>query len=99
MVDHPDFCSERELVKAKATLRFQLQRDGGDDDDDEDEPGEGSKDGEAPPAKAKKASAVAEPNAIADFNPALQSRSLTSIRSGVTVAMVAVALGFACCES
>ncbi|KAL3810243.1 hypothetical protein ACHAXA_008733 [Cyclostephanos tholiformis] len=35
MVDHPDFCSERELAKAKATLRFHLQRDDTDDDDDD----------------------------------------------------------------
>jgi hypothetical protein len=102
MVDHPDFCSERELEKAKATLRFQLQRDGEDDDDDDDEDDEAGEDptnGEAPPAKVKKASAIPEPNPIAAFDPAVQSRSLTSIRSGVTVAMVAVALGFACCES
>jgi hypothetical protein len=99
MVDHPDFCSERELEKAKATLRFQLKRDGDDDDDEDDEAGEDPTNGEAPPAKVKKASATQEPNPIAAFDPSLQSRSLTSIRSGVTVAMVAVALGFACCES
>ena len=104
MVDHPDFCSARELEKAKSTLRFQLQRGGDDDDDeddddDDDEAGEDPTNGEAPPAKVKKASAIPKPNPIASFDPAVQSRSLTSIRSGVTVAMVAVALGFACCES
>jgi hypothetical protein len=98
MVDHPDFCSERELAKAKATLRFHLQRDDtDDDDDDENEAGEGSKSEDAPPVKLKKGPVV--PNPIATFNPAAQIRSLVSIRSGVTVAMVAVALGFACCES
>ncbi len=101
MVDHPDFCSERELEKAKATLRFQLQRDGDDDDDDDDddEAGEDTTNGGEPPAKVAKAAAVPELDPIATFDPSAQSRSLTSIRSGVTVAMVAVALGFACCES
>jgi len=37
--------------------------------------------------------------ALARFDPATQRRSLGSIRAGVTVAMVAVALGFACCEN
>lgn len=97
MVDHPDFCSERELEKAKGTLRFQLQRDETDDADDEDTAGEDSRGEDARSAKATKAHDAMNP--IATFNPAAQIRSLASIRSGVTVAMVAVALGFACCES
>ena len=39
------------------------------------------------------------PEATTSFEPSLQNRSLSSIRAGVTVAMVAVALGFSCCEN
>mmetsp|Transcript_25853 Transcript_25853/g.42024 ORF Transcript_25853/g.42024 Transcript_25853/m.42024 type:complete len:331 (+) Transcript_25853:879-1871(+) len=39
------------------------------------------------------------PEAITSFEPSAQNRSLGSIRAGVTVAMVAVALGFSCCEN
>ena len=37
MVDHPDFCSERELEKAKATMPLQLLRDQAEDEDDDDD--------------------------------------------------------------
>ena len=39
------------------------------------------------------------PEAVAVLDPSMQKRSLSSIRAGVTVAMVAVALGFTCCEN
>jgi hypothetical protein len=39
------------------------------------------------------------PDTIASFEPSMQKRSLSSIRAGVTVAMVAVALGLTCCEN
>lgn len=105
MVDHPDFCSERELEKAKATMPLQLLRDREEDDDDGSvEPGENEngpknqKNEAAQSAKAEQASVTSDAT-LASFNPAMQRRSLSSIRSGVTVAMVAVALGFACCEN
>ena len=85
MVDHPDFCSEKELAKAHSTLPLQLLRDRADrDDDSENEHGVVVREDEA--------------TSLADFDPSIQKRSLASIRAGVTVAMVAVALGFACCE-
>mmetsp|Transcript_5482 Transcript_5482/g.12509 ORF Transcript_5482/g.12509 Transcript_5482/m.12509 type:complete len:257 (-) Transcript_5482:80-850(-) len=108
MVDHPDFCSERELEKAKATMPLQLLRHRADDDDDDDEEEEASAenndDGESNShyQKNKSTAAAVVPDttsSLATFNPAMQRRSLSSIRSGVTVAMVAVALGFACCEN
>lgn len=37
--------------------------------------------------------------ATISFEPSMQNRTLSSIRAGVTVAMVAVALGFSCCEN
>jgi hypothetical protein len=104
MVDHPDFCSEKELEKSNASLQLQLRRDHSGDENDEDEAAENAeqpkaKDGEAQSAAVNHASgAVHTTSAIATFRPEMQRRSLSSIRSGVTVAMVAVALGFACCE-
>lgn len=101
MVDHPDFCSDRELEKAKATMPLQLLRDRADDDDDSTENGGDDDDGSSSKKNAATSTAAAaseEVNALARFNPGSQRRSLSSIRSGVTVAMVAVALGFACCE-
>eukprot|EP00579_Thalassiosira_antarctica_P004050 CAMPEP_0201907662 /NCGR_PEP_ID=MMETSP0902-20130614/57645_1 /ASSEMBLY_ACC=CAM_ASM_000551 /TAXON_ID=420261 /ORGANISM="Thalassiosira antarctica, Strain CCMP982" /LENGTH=474 /DNA_ID=CAMNT_0048441821 /DNA_START=245 /DNA_END=1665 /DNA_ORIENTATION=- len=106
MVDHPDFCSERELEKAKATMPLQLLRDREEDDDDGsavtgengDGPNNQKNEAEAPSANVEQAP-VAIDATLASFNPAMQRRSLSSIRSGVTVAMVAVALGFACCEN
>ena len=93
MVDHPDFCSVRELDQAKATMPLQLLRDREEDDDDV----------SAEPREDNKASPLAPvmpvDEALARFDPMMQRRSFGSIRSGVTVAMVAVALGFACCES
>ncbi|KAL7546756.1 hypothetical protein ACHAWF_010091 [Thalassiosira exigua] len=96
MVDHPDFCSERELEKAKATMPLQLLRDCAEDEDEEDvDDGQGSgKEREVPTPNEM----VAEDPALASFDPSMQRRSLSSIRAGVTVAMVAVALGFGCCE-
>jgi len=105
MVDHPDFCSEREMEKAKATMPLQLLRDREEEDDEgEDEPVEnevGSNEkGKPTSSPARVGQAQVEIDAtLASFNPAMQRRSLSSIRSGVTVAMVAVALGFACCEN
>jgi hypothetical protein len=104
MVDHPDFCSEKELEKSNASLQLQLRRDHSGDENDEDEAAENAeqpnaKDGEAPSAAAKYTTDAADAtSANATFRPEMQRRSLSSIRSGVTVAMVAVALGFACCE-
>jgi hypothetical protein len=95
-VDHPDFCSEKELEKAKATLKFQLERDGEDDDDDDNEAEEANTVGSVPHVRTKLARGT---NVAGTFNPALQCRSLSSIRAGVTVAMVAVAMGFACAEN
>ncbi|KAL7538872.1 hypothetical protein ACHAXR_008843 [Thalassiosira sp. AJA248-18] len=98
MVDHPDFCSERELEKAKATMPLQLLRDRAEDEDEEDptenQCGPNQKNEEAPAPRI-----MVTDTTLASFNPAMQRRSLSSIRSGVTVAMVAVALGFACCEN
>jgi len=102
MVDHPDFCSDRELEKAKATMPLQLLRDRADDDDDSTENGGDDDDGSSSKKNAATSTAAVvseEVNALARFNPGSQRRSLSSIRSGVTVAMVAVALGFACCEN
>ena len=86
-------------MKANATLQLQLLRDHSGDDNDEDE---GTESTDQPQAKDEKAlSAKVEQLASAvetTFRPEMQRRSLVSIRSGVTVAMVAVALGFACCE-
>jgi hypothetical protein len=109
MVDHPDFCSVQELEKAKATMPLQLLRDCEEDDDEGSaEPGEHDKThqdraknaGAAAPASraGQPPPTVAIDDALARFDPATQRRSLSSIRSGVTVAMVAVALGFACCK-
>lgn len=101
MVDHPDFCSERELRKSKQTMPLQLLRDRA-EDDDEDDSAENNEDkkkeeGGVMPSSANTTAAV-DTSPLANFNPAMQRRSLSSIRSGVTVAMVAVALGFACCK-
>ena len=109
MVDHPDFCSEHELEKAKATMPIQILRDQAeeeeeDDDDDEETAVENGDKRGAPKIShtdtdGSGASNVAAIDAaIATFNPAMQRRSLSSIRAGVTVSMVAVALGFACCK-
>jgi len=97
MVDHPDFCSERELAKAKATMPLQLLRDQAEDEDDDDDTNgeEGSKQKQSP-ASNNEAQTTA---AIAAFDPSNQRRSLASIRGGVTTSMVAVALGFTCCEN
>ena len=101
MVDHPDFCSEKELKKSNASLQLQLRRDrSGEDEIDEDavnveHPIE--KDCEVPSA-ANNDTNIDTPSTNATFRSGMQTRSLSSIRSGVTVAMVAVALGFACCE-
>lgn len=102
MVDHPDFCSEREMEKAKATMPLQILRDREEEEDDDDEESANDeKNGTgAPPSSSEKVDEfqLEVDAAIAAFNPAMQRRSLSSIRSGVTVAMVAVALGFACCK-
>ena len=95
-VDHPDFCSEKELEKAKATLRFQLERDGEDGDADDADETDDANGGSVPRIRTKLARGT---NAATAFNPALQRRPLTSIRAGVTVAMVAVAMGYACAEN
>lgn len=88
MLDHPDFCSEKELAKAHSSLPLQLLRDRADADDDvENEQG------------VTTVVREDEATSLADFDASRQRRSQSSIRSGVTVAMVAVALGFACCES
>lgn len=39
------------------------------------------------------------PGEVSSFEPSMQKRPLSSIRGGVTVAMVAVAIGFTCCEN
>ena len=83
MVDHPDFCSEHELSKSKSMISNQLSRSRSIESDDV----ESSYNTEQ------------VPQAITSFEPSLQNRSLSSIRAGVTVAMVAVALGFTCCEN
>mmetsp|Transcript_25334 Transcript_25334/g.43257 ORF Transcript_25334/g.43257 Transcript_25334/m.43257 type:complete len:393 (-) Transcript_25334:129-1307(-) len=100
MVDHPDFCSERELDKAKATMPLQLLRDREEegDDDHTEVTEENEKTGTTQSAKTGQTSFTTE-TSLSCFNPAMQRRSLSSIRSGVTVAMVAVALGFTCCEN
>ena len=88
MVDHPDFCSERELEKAKATMPLQLLRDRAEDDDEEDSVQNENDDRSS---KKKDSSSTAaqvreDENALARFNPSMQRRSLSSIRAGVTVA-------------
>lgn len=104
MVDHPDFCSEKELEKSNATLQLQLRRDHSGDEIEEDEAAESVERSNAqvteePSATAKHTTSATEiPAANITFRPEMQRRSLSSIRSGVTVAMVAVALGFACCK-
>ena len=89
MVDHPDFCSERELRKAKATMPLQILRDRAEDEDEENEGGS-----QTPEARVE-----VTDTSLASFSPSAQKRSLSSIRAGITVAMVAVALGFQCCEN
>lgn len=84
MFDHPDFCSEEELTRAHSSLPLQLLRDRADDDDSENHTTVVRED---------------ETTSLANFDPTKQRRSQSSIRSGVTVSMVAVALGFACCKS
>lgn len=84
MVDHPDFCSEHELSKAKSTISTQLSRCRSVQSDD---------------VESSYNSEQEVPDAIASFEPSMQNRSLSSIRAGVTVAMVSVALGFSCCEN
>ena len=98
MLDHPDFCSARELEKAKATMPLQLLRDRTDDEDDDEEEADGANN-EKRKQQADASTVATDTAAIAAFNPADQRRSLTSIRAGVTCAMVAVALGFTCCKS
>lgn len=88
MVDHPDFCSEHELSKAKSTISTQLRRSRSVQSDDVESSVESSYNSEQE-----------VPDAIASFEPSMQNRSLSSIRAGVTVAMVSVALGFSCCEN
>lgn len=85
MLDHPDFCSEKELANAHSSLPMQLLRDRADDD---------SEHGTGVTTIVRDEEATS----IAEFDPSRQTRSPCSIRAGVTVAMVAVALGFACCE-
>ena len=110
LVDHPDFCSERELAKAKASMPMQLLRDRADDEDDDEETvnSGGGANNDQTNNRQQQASAAPNANAvvndkdaaaIAAFNPSNQRRSLVSIRAGVTVAMVAVAIGFTCCEN
>jgi len=96
MVDHPDFASERELRKAKATMPYQIQRHNVDDDDDDSTVGSDGKGGTRPAAPR---SPTTLDGSIASFDPSSQRRSLASVRGGVTCAMVAVALGFACFEN
>jgi hypothetical protein len=88
MVDHPDFSSEKELAKAHSSLPLQLIRDRADNEEDAEN-------------EHRVTTVVREDEAssLANFDAARQRRSPSSIRAGVTVAMVAVALGFACCES
>jgi hypothetical protein len=90
MVDHPDFCSEKELTKAHMSLPLQLLRDRAEEEDEEDNEHNGG--------GVTTVVGGDEATSLADFDPTRQMRSPSSIRSGVTVAMVAVALGFACCE-
>jgi hypothetical protein len=85
MLDHPDFCSEEELTRAHSSLPLQLLRDRVDGDDDSENHTTVVREDET--------------TSLANFDPTKQRRSQSSIRSGVTVAMVAVALGFACCKS
>ena len=96
MVDHPDFASEQELRKAKATMPYQIQRN---DVDDDSTVGSDGKDGAPRPAPAPPRAPTTLDGSIASFDPASQRRSLASVRGGVTCAMVAVALGFACSEN
>ncbi|KAL9186540.1 hypothetical protein ACHAXT_005778 [Thalassiosira profunda] len=95
MVDHPDFSSERELQRAKDTMPLQMLRE--DEAEEEDESVEtAERERRAANQKSDTATTMTE---LASFNPAMQRRSLSSIRAGVTCAMVAVALGFSCCEN
>ena len=98
MLDHPDFCSVRELEKAKATMPLQLLRDRTDDEEDDEEEADGVNN-EKKKQQADASTVATDTAAVSAFNPADQRRSLTSIRAGVTCAMVAVALGFTCCKS
>ena len=93
MVDHPDFASERELRKAKATMPFQIQRHNVEDDSSV------GTDGKSESRPATPRTPTTLDGSIASFDPASQRRSLASVRGGVTCAMVAVALGFACFEN
>lgn len=86
MVDHPDFCSDYELSKSKSTISTQLSRS---------RSGESESDVES----SYNYTEQQVPDTIASFEPSMQKRSLSSIRAGVTVGMVAVALGFTCCEN
>jgi len=99
MVDHPDFCSEKELAKAKATMPLQLLRDQAEDEDDDDDTNgeEGNKQNQS--QASNNGVQTTDTAAIAAFDPSNQRRSLASIRGGVTTSMVAVALGFTCCEN
>lgn len=83
MVDHPDFCSEHELSKSKSMISNQLRRSFSIESDDVE----------------SSCNTEQVPQDITSFEPSLQNRSLRSIRAGVTVAMVAVAVGFTCCEN
>ena len=99
MVDVPDFCSERELTKAKATMPLQLLRDRAEDEEEDSQSDqEGRKKNAMTRVRVRETSASVE-MPLSQFDPAMQRRSLASLRAGVTVAMIAVALGFACCEN
>lgn len=98
MVDHPDFCSEKELEKSHASLQLLLRRDNSEDETD----GDAIVNSTALSATigcATTGSCSVDPTSpTTTFRPEMQKRSICSLRSGITVAMVAVALGFACCE-
>ncbi|EED90809.1 predicted protein [Thalassiosira pseudonana CCMP1335] len=96
MVDVPDFCSERELTKAKATMPLQLLRDRA---EDEEEDSQSDQEGRKKNAMTNIQTSASVEMPLSQFDPAMQRRSLASLRAGVTVAMIAVALGFACCEN
>jgi len=94
MVDHPDFCSEREMAKAKEimpTLLFGHETHVGGDDVE--------LTASRSTVESKETRLTVTESPFATFDPKNQRRSLSSIRAGVTVAMVAVALGFTCCEN
>lgn len=94
MVDHPDFCSERELSKAKEVMSLlHLHHD-----QEDGVGGDVELTASRSTLESKETRLTAGESPLASFDPANQRRSLSSIRAGVTVAMVAVALGFTCCK-